>query len=504
MAKDYKNVYTILEKVKKGEIKSYYKEDDGLFGKINFYKKPDLIKPHMHWLDEQKIDNIMHLYLWEEKTVKEVFNKFASSADYKKLQPSSGGGGQHQPNFSEFHTKVRQKYNTFPKHMVKDIFKMFYHKMDRLEFEERIDVNYTKYKFLEKANNPVAKIMSEGSNLKSAIFARNIVGYYIMRTVMMDYVDPDNSQQIQNGLDGNDSDFDSNAADEALNKMFDTVQSKNLMEDALNKASDLCKKMDNTMDQELQEEIFDDARWGAGEAGKISSDYFDNIVQSLEKVSLSMGSVKEKIKKLLDKSVNYFSAKKETTYEDLFNSDNVSGLEDFELLHPKLRKLFIEDLQVKDTKSIGKIDVYVDISGSMSSGCGITNEKGNGVSKLDFAKAFVSKLRSMDMLNEVYSFNTKVKKLKNDPISIALMKEDGGTTINNAMKSIIENNVNALIITDAEDRCDIYSDKAFFIGVKGACFHHFNAPTIEQYSEKNQVVVFDGTTIYNVDKDGHV
>ena len=40
--KSYKNVYTILEKVKKGEIKSYYKDDEGLFGKINFYKEDNI------------------------------------------------------------------------------------------------------------------------------------------------------------------------------------------------------------------------------------------------------------------------------------------------------------------------------------------------------------------------------------------------------------------------------------------------------------------------------
>ena len=33
--KQYKNVYTILEKAKKGELDSYYK-GDGLFGKIDF------------------------------------------------------------------------------------------------------------------------------------------------------------------------------------------------------------------------------------------------------------------------------------------------------------------------------------------------------------------------------------------------------------------------------------------------------------------------------------
>ena len=38
--KQYKNVYTILEKVKKGEIKSYYNDDeDGLFGRLTSIKK---------------------------------------------------------------------------------------------------------------------------------------------------------------------------------------------------------------------------------------------------------------------------------------------------------------------------------------------------------------------------------------------------------------------------------------------------------------------------------
>ena len=56
-SKQYKNVYTILEKVKKGEIQSqsYYKDKDGLFGRLNFYKKSDLVKPYIHYIDEGKI-----------------------------------------------------------------------------------------------------------------------------------------------------------------------------------------------------------------------------------------------------------------------------------------------------------------------------------------------------------------------------------------------------------------------------------------------------------------
>ena len=73
---------------------------------------------------------------------------------------------------------------------------------------------------------------------------------------------------------------------------------------------------------------------------------------------------------------------------------------------------------------------------------------------------------------------------------------------NNTIQKINKEGINALVITDAEDRCSVFSDKAFFIGIKGANFGHFNNDVIEKYSENNQVVVFDGTRIYNVDRHG--
>ena len=166
--KSYKNVYTILEKVKKGEIKSYYKDDEGLFGKINFYKKPDLIKPYMHYIDEWRLENILDTHMTDNKAVQESYNKFAKTTDFKKIDPAQ------QPNQQSFYAKFQENYKKFPKHMAKDIFKMYYNQIDKLDFEDRDEKNHTKFKFLERANNPVGKIMSESSNLKSAIYARNI------------------------------------------------------------------------------------------------------------------------------------------------------------------------------------------------------------------------------------------------------------------------------------------------------------------------------------------
>lgn len=498
--KQYKNVYTILEKVKKGEIQtqSYYKDKDGLFGKLNFYKKSDLIKPYIHYIDEGKIDSLVRTEIQNQKSIQEYYTRFKNTAAFGRL------ADDQKPDIVKFHEKLKENYDKLPKSLKYDIHKLYYHKMDKLEFEDRDDKNNTRFKFLEKANNPVGKIMTEGSNLKSAVFTKNMMLYYLLQLTQMEYVDPDAQQQMMNGLNGgDDSQFNQDDIDEAMKKHMESSPSKNMLEKLMQDAQDTCKMMDEHIEKDVQEKMFDEAnRNGGADAGKLSPDYMRQVAARLESVKLSMGTLKEKIKKLLDKSASYFSSRKIVRYEDLFNAQDVSGLEDYELLHPKLRKIFAEDIQIKDTKSVGKIDVYVDVSGSMGSGCGVRNSQGGQISKIDFAKSMIAKLKEMDMLNDVYLFDTRVKKYRNDMISISMIDCGGGTTINEAVRSIVRNDINALVITDAEDHCSIYSEKAFFIGVEGSRFNGFNHDVIEQYSNKNQVVVFDGNRIQKVNSQG--
>jgi hypothetical protein len=251
-SKNYKNVYTILEKVKKGEIETHYKDKDGLFGKINFYKKPDLVKPYLHYIDEWRLESIMDSHMRDTKAVQESYGKFAKTTDYKKIDP------KQQPDQQAFYQKFQENYKKFPKHMAKDIFKMFYNPIEKLDFEDRDEKNHTKFKFLERANNPVGKIMSEHSNLKSAIYARNILAYFITRMTIMDFVDPNASEDIKNGLNGQ-SDFDNDGVDKAMKQMMDSTQGKNMLDDAMQKAQELCKQMDDVMDGDIQEQMFEAA-----------------------------------------------------------------------------------------------------------------------------------------------------------------------------------------------------------------------------------------------------
>lgn len=497
MPKEYKNVYTILEKIKKGEMDSHYKNKDGLFGKINFYKKQDLVKPYLHYLDGQRIDNIMHQHVYDQASFSDSFNRFAKSKSYQAIPQDK------KPDMRKFHQEVMDIYRSkFPKHLSADVFKMYYDKIEKLDFVDRDEKNQTKFKFLEKSNNPVGKIMSENSQLKSSVFMKNVIGYFLTQLAILKFQDENAFNDMMKNMNDS-SDFDSGDTEQTLKDMFDSTISKNMFEKAMDDAQQTCKTLDDNLSEEQQQEIFDNTESG-GDAAKIDGEYVERLGRSLQNVRLSLGSLKDKIKKLMDKSVCYFSAKEETIYDDLFNSDNLGGLDDFMLLHPGLRKIMAEDVMIKETKKVGKIDLYIDVSGSMDSGCGLTNNEGNYISKLDFCKAFAYKLKQMDMLNEIYLFENRVTKGKDDLVSIAMLYTRGGTDIDKAVNKIIANGVNALVITDAEDHCEIYSEKAFFIGVKGANFSSFRTEVIEQYSQKDQVVVFDGTSIHKVGKDGRI
>lgn len=494
--RQYKNVYTILEKVKKGEIQTYYKEEESLFSKLQFYKRPDLVKPYMHFLDEDKLDTIIGSAVGSTDSVKKIWEDLKKDPYYRSLPTDK------HINPNELHSRLMKMYRKIPEHVKYDIFKMYYNRLERIEFEERTEKNRGQYKFIEKANSPVSKIMAEGSSLKSAIFTKNIMMYLLMQMVKMDLEDQTNSKKIEDML--KDSESVPNG-DDLLDKLFENPQSKKELEKALDNATELCKSLDDMLDQEGQEILFKNLSQSDA-ADKLSVDYVKNAAADIKKIRMTTTSLKERIKKLLDRSISYFSSKKKTVVDDLFNSDNLAGLDDYIELHPKLRKAFVEDVMIKDTQPVGKINVYVDISGSMSSSCG-SDVDGQRVTRIDFAKAFVLKLREMDILKDVYIFDTKVKKYKNDDFSISILHSGGGTNIDKVVEHIKyhADGENAIVITDAEDRCCTYSDKVFFIGLQGCKFHYFQSDILEKYVDRQQAVMFDGVKIHSIDrKTGYV
>lgn len=483
--RQYKNVYTILEKVKKGEIQTYYNEGESLFSRLDFYKRPDLAKPYLHYLDESRLDDIIKAHLWNDKLLRKIYAEIK-----QKIEGVDRG---------TFITKFCDNAGRVPDYMSYDIFKLYYNRMEKLEFVERTKENAGKYKFLERANSPVGKIMTEGSNLKSAIFTRNILFHFILNLTIQQLQDKDDQLNMDDLLNNPDFDSSNSNVSDKINSTF----SQQALEDALKESTDLCKSLDEVTDGETQQMLYETANDAKDGVDKLSVDYIKKASESLKTIKMSMSSLKDRIKKLMDKTTSYFSAKKEEIIEDLFNSDNLAGLDDYIDLHPKLRKILIEDVTVKETKSIGKIDIYIDISGSMTCSLNKSNYE-NSISRIDFAKSFALKMQDQDLLNDVYIFDTRVKKYKKDEFSLAVLEANGGTSITKVIENIKLKGNNALIITDAEDYCGLYSEKAFFIGVEGARFHHFEPKTRHRYINNGQIVVFDGVKTYNVNEEGYV
>lgn len=476
-----------------GQSGSGYSGFSQLYSKYNFFKKSDLIKPHMHYIDEWKVKDIVKQDVNNENVVKSIFEKFAQHSSYKKLGK--------KPDLSDYCKKFRENFSKIPEHMYYDIHKMYYHKMDNLTFEPRTEKNNGKFKFLEKANNPVGKIISEGSNLKSSIFAKNSILYYLASMTAMDYVDDQN--QGGKGLSG---DSDSNI-DKDIDNMLNNNYSKQIYDDLMNQAQESCQAIDNILDKELQDKMFDepnnDLTDNKSRAAKFSPEYFRQIQAKIENITLNVSSFKNQIKKILDKTTTYFSSKETVVYDDLLNTQDISGLDDYILLHPKLRKIMAEDILIRDVQKCGKIDVYLDVSGSMTSSSGIQKDNNGGsLRKIDFVKALTAKLKQMDMLNNVYIFDTRLKKISSNIIVIASIDASGGTNLDAPVRNIINEGINGLIITDAEDNCSIYSEKAFFVGCKGADFSCFDNDTLEQYAQSDQLIVYDGVKVQKVDKNG--
>lgn len=502
-----KNPFTILEKVKKGEIVRQRSFDDdeyeSLFSRVRFYKKPDLIKPHLHYLDEHRVKAIVDNIQMAPKQ-KQYQQEIENWINIKQSE------FKRKVDILAFHKKMVDNYERIPKHLISDVFKMYYNRIEKLEFEDRDEKNVCRYKFLEKSNNPVGKIMSEMSNLKSAIFTKNTILYYLIEISKLDFLDPETSKSVKNSLNDDfknpsSSEDDASSSENVAEKMDNLLKGNEpLFEKLMDEAQQMCDILDKNMDAETQEQIFENIEKGEGiGTSHLNVDSLMNLGETIESVALNTDSLKPILTKILDDSKNLFSSKKETVFEDMFTNPNLNAVEEYEFLHPKLRKFMAEDIVVRDHKTIGKINVYLDISGSMSSRSGALNTKGKEITNLDFGKSVLAKFHKMDILKNVYVFNSYVHPVKNKLINICMISSGGGTSITRVVDHAKQTNENAIIITDAQDSLEVYYNKAYFIGVTGANFRHFSKETLKQYSEKRQMVQFDGKGIRYINESGY-
>lgn len=521
----------------------------GLFKNLNIKRdyrnsKTELIQPFLYGSDSIGIRRAMDYNI-----------EHMNGNDLTKLAKSVtriAGKGEAVPA-DALHKAMKEVYVKFPKEVIDDLFNQYYNPINKLKYSNRDETNTNRFKMIDRANDPVMKMLTEGSNLNTMVFTQQMMQYILSMLAVMKIEDPQEFEKMMQNLKnekGNDGEGDGDPqegegeGDEQdgeegkdpkdgkggnnagkgntdrntdINKQLQNIMDRfmngqnqeadNLYKDLMNKAKERVEQIEETIEQDKQDEVWDKLGGGGAskteiqrELQKLDPEVLKKIQKELSAISMNMNAVKDKIKGLLDKTVSFFSAREEDVYESFMDNPIVESLQEFEYLHPAIRTLFLDDLQTKDTIHLGRINVYVDVSGSMSASAGVKDA--SQMSRLTFAKALVMKLKEMDMLNRVFSFEYAVREHGNTMADILTIDGSGGTNLNAVVQHIKKVQENSLIITDAEDHVSEYSEYAYFIGVAGASFYRTEASVMKKYHARDQMVVFAGTHIQSVDVKG--
>lgn len=525
MAKIQK-ISTIAEKIKKNQINvSNIKK----FSSINYYERKELISPYLHNIDSDILLDMVDFNI-KYRFDKTVFEKLKTEINIH--------------NDISLKNEIFDVFTNIPDELIKDIYNQLYNKSNKLDYKKRDNLNKNKYNILDKANDSIIKILSENSNIKSSIFTNKVMEYIIYTLLVLKHKDRDayqnivdslnnqkssnnNQQQDSNNNSNNANNNQSNNVDDSDDDSLDNNQNNNNQNNNTNNTNsgNSVSKVD-VLEKELNKNnnIFNDlidkgkniienlnTLYNEDELNDLWSDESDiltneienieNLSKKIEKIQVRSSNIKKHIQKILDKSLSYFSINEIVKYDNFLDDPSISDILDYTYLHQNLRKVLIDDVQIKNSKKVGKVDIYIDVSGSMD--CSACIEDDHTITRLDFTKAFLLELKKINIINNIYTFDTRVKKFNYDKIRVLRLNTGGGTNLEKVIREIKDNDKNSIVITDCEDHLDIYDKKAFIIGVAGSRFDMFNPKTIEEYSTNNQILYFDGINVLKIDKRGN-
>lgn len=387
----------------------------------------------------------------------------------------------------KIHNYIKEKTgeeSTVPQHMINDIYSMYVNK--DIQKKKKTKYNAIKRKVIDKTYNSLTKMVANDSVLFSQIVAKELA-LYLQKVQNMIEEETKDDQGNKSGIpgfdeegddegEGEDGDGQSNNDGSGQNKPGSGKgSSKKSMEqkvdDILNKTQ---KDLDNAMKnaekeiKEIEDLLGKDASKELSDASPTFMDDFNKLKELLKRVSFNKDSIKTVLMKILNKSQNYFSKNSILVEESLFDADELEDLFGLEHLHPIFRNTGILEVGNEGRLYTGKIDLYLDCSGSMSSS---ETFDGKSISMKDLVKGIAIILYRMNMIDKLYFFDDKIYEIKNiNEFTILSFEKSGGTNFNNVVNQVNGNKRNSVVITDGDDSCAVYSKNVFWIGIGGTRF----------------------------------
>ena len=403
---------------------------------------------------------------------------------------------------------------TLSQELINDMYSMYVNGNVKKRPED--DSNSLRHMVLDKVYDSLTKIVTVDSPLYTQILTRELA------LVLQKVDDHVRSQQEQNGEsnadglesntgdgqengdgdgDGNDGEGKGESESEGSNPdqggtsagKGDSNSNREFVEKALNNAENQIEQAKNNADEKiknLENQLGKEAMKDLMNNDPEFLEKIDDLKYRLEAVSINKDSIKKVLSKILNESLNYFSTKFKRVEESLFDCEECEDLFGLEFLHPIFKNAEIMSVGNENRIYKGKMDLYLDCSGSMS-----TTEtfEGKHIQMIDLAKGIAMILHRMGMIENLYFFDTSLYKIENvNEMTILGFSKSGGTNFNRVVQMINSNGNNSVIITDGEDRCGIYSKQAFWIGIGGTQFNNdYGDSLFSSYRNNKQCVAYN-------------
>jgi len=434
----------------------------------------------------------------------------------------------------DYVTKQTGEECTLPQHLIDDVYSMYVN--SDVKRKPTTKGTTLKAKIMDKVYNSLTKVLTVDSPLFSQVLTREVAVY--MQEVQRQLEEEEKKQQQQQGKGGEDDDgsgegdqeqqgpgvFDDRSDEDGdeegegavgeggpesgdtdgpgsksneksthgdldpndiMDEKLDDILNKN--ENKLNKAMDRAEKTMDDLKQQLGEEALEELSQEDPEF----LDTVDNLKEALNKIKISKDSIRQVLSKILNESSNYFSLKYKTKDESIFEADDLDDLQGLEYLSPLFRNTMLMDA-VNETRIYkGKIDLYLDCSGSMGSS---QTFEGTNIRMIDLVKGIAIVLFRMKMLDKLYFFDTSLFEIKNiNEFTILSFDRSGGTDFDKVVNQARINGRNSVCITDGEDNCSEYIKNIFWVGVGGTQFKSYwgDGNAFDLYKTNKQCVTYN-------------
>lgn len=400
---------------------------------------------------------------------------------------------------------------TLSQELINDVYSLYVNNDVKRRPSE--DSNEIRHKVLDKVYDSLTKVVTVDSPLYTQILARELA--LVLQTVDDEVKEEqekqdgggdgdgeEGNQGLESSMgegegDGEESpDGEADPTQKSGSGSGNTRKSlEDIVDKALDNASKGIEKAKSTTDEKiksLEDQLGKEAMKDLMGSDPEFLEKIDVLRDRLKAVSINKSSIQKVMEKILNESQNYFSTKFKRVEESLFDCEECEDLFGLEFLHPIFKNAEIMSVGNETRIYKGKMDLYLDCSGSMESD---ETFEGTRIRMIDLAKGIAMVLYRMGMIENLYFFDNFLYKIDNvNEISILAFSKSGGTNFNKVIDMVNTNGNNSVIITDGYDNCNKYSKQAFWIGIGGTTFEPYGDSAFNSYRANNQCVAYDSST----------